>query len=81
LTTDLCDVIFLSFKLSINYLTANVKLSERKEGQKEKKSRIRYRKPVFAGWKATKRTGSRDSAKWIKYLQKLRRHGQRFLEL
>ena len=38
MTTDLCYVIFLSFKLSINYLTANVKLSERKEGQKEKKA-------------------------------------------
>ena len=81
MTTDRCDVIFLSFKLSINYLTANVKLSERKEGQKDKKKAGLDIANLYLEGGRPQRTGSRDSARWIKYLQKLRRHGQRFLEL
>ena len=81
MTTDLCDVIFLSFKLSINYLTANVKLSERKEGQKDKKKAGLDIANLYLEGGRQQRTGSRDSARWIKYLQKLRCHERRFLEL
>jgi len=54
-------------------LTANVKLSERKEGQKEKKTGLDIANLYLQGGRQ-QRTGSRDSARWIKYLQKLRRH-------